>query len=441
MYRYIEIAEEIEESYVIQKLKPGDRVDSVRDLCRTYKCHQSTATKALNYLKEKGFLYSIPQSGFYIAGGVDNESINNQFVDFKSSSPDARLFPYKDYQKCVNQAIEKNRSNLFEYSDMKGYEPLKKAIVKLVTDDFIFTDVDSIVVTTGIQQGLSILSEMHISNKKNKILIEQPSYHRFIEYLKLNSFDVVTVERTFEGIDLIEIERLFSEGEIKFFYTMPRVHNPLGTGLSKYEKEKLIQLAYKYDVLIIEDDYMADYITNNSNDPLISYDVKKTHVIYLRSFSKIIFPGLRVGFAILPKHLVRQVTEIKFYRDMGTSLLAQASLEIYLSNKMYDRQVAKMRKLYEKRAQRMFSVLKSHSINGGYLNSYNTPIIHTCINTGKRYSIRKLEQAGIKLADIKNYYYMWPNEPNKYMLINVSNVDENSIGDGFQRLLAALDKA
>ncbi len=284
MFKYIEIANELEIQFRESKSKPGSRVPSVRDLCKLYKCHQSTAVKALNYLKEKNIVYSIPQSGYYITGREEDDVEEKQVFDFQSASPDSRFFPYEDYQKCVNLAIEKNKSSLFEYSNVSGFLPLKKSISKLLTNDYIFVDSDSIVITTGIQQCLSILTDMDVNTEGKKVLIEQPTYHCFIDYLKLNGLEVEVIERTFLGIDLNVLEEIFQKGEIKFFYTMPRVHNPLGTGLTQVEKRGIVDLAYKYNVLIVEDDYMADYITDKSNDPLYTYDLERTHVVYLRSF-------------------------------------------------------------------------------------------------------------------------------------------------------------
>lgn len=435
MYKYYEIADAIEAKIQQHHLKAGDRIDSVRKLCADFKCHQSTATKALNHLKEKGILYAIPQSGYYLAAYEPNEKQKSNRIDFSSSSPDPHLFPYKDYQNCVNQAIEKNRAQLFEYSDMEGYKPLKKAIVKLLTNDYIFTNSKNIVVTTGIQQALSILSEMPFSNGGHKILIEQPSYHRYIEYLKLKGMRVECIDRHDEGIDLKAIEAAFASGDIKFFYCMVRVHNPLGTSLCRKEKKALVELAYQYNVYVIEDDYMADYITDKSNDPLISYDHEKSHVIYLRSFSKIIFPGLRVGFAILPSALVNEVKALKFYRDMGTSLLAQASLEIYLKNKMYERHVEKIRKLYEERASIMKDVLTSYSVVGSYQYQASPAIVHTCIDMKKRVSAKTLKDADISIADSKQYYYKPRHKDLNRLLINVSNADPSTIKRGLDPLM------
>jgi DNA-binding transcriptional MocR family regulator len=435
MYRYFEIAERIEHDIKEKSLKAGTKAPSVRKLCDTYNCHQTTAIKALNLLKEKGILYSIPQSGFYVIDKEDNHVVSRKIVDFKSSSPDPELFPYKDYQKCINIAIEKNRSELFEYSNKEGYIPLRKAIAKLVTNDYIFVDYKNVVITTGIQQGLSLISEMELPNDGNKILIEQPTYHSYVEYLKNNSIDVITINRTHDGLDFKALETAFSSGTVKLFYTMPRIHNPLGTGLRKAEKEKLIELAYKYDVFIVEDDYMGDYIIDKTNDPLITYDTKQTHVIYLRSFSKIISPGLRVGFAILPDSIRDEFSKNKYLRDLGTSLLEQASLEIYLKNKMYEKHVNRMRMLYAKRADILSKALGDIYLKDNNSSPLGTGNVHLCIELNQKYSIEALERVNIKVANIHVYYYKKELENKYYLPINVSNVEEEQITAGILKLM------
>ncbi|MCH4888148.1 PLP-dependent aminotransferase family protein [Acidaminobacter sp. JC074] len=438
MYRYLEIAQELEESIIRLNIKEGDRLSSVREICDRYQCHQTTALKALNYLKSKGILYSIPQSGFYLSNTKEDVYNEVALIDFQTTSPDQKLFPYKDYQQCVNQAIEQHRSSLFEYSEPQGYLPLKRAVMKLVTEDFIFTDEKNIVITTGIQQGLSILSEMDLPNNRSTILIEQPTYHRYIEYLKLNGAQVMTINRDAKGIDLEELESMFATYKIKFFYMMPRVHNVFGTSITSSDKRKIIELAYKYDVYIVEDDYMADYIVDKSNDPLITYDFNKTHVIYLRSFSKIIFPGLRVGFAVLPSRLTRDFEEKKYYSDMGTSLLAQATLCIYINNRMYERHLMKMRQLYTNRSIKMRKSLQTHMIRGTY-STTGSSIVQTCLILSKGYSRKKLEKASIKVADISKFYFNETDVIKEYLPINVSNLHVNSIEYGINKLIKVLN--
>lgn len=300
----------------------------------------------------------------------------------------------------------------------------------------IFTNPDNIVVTTGIQQCLSILTDMKTKEGRHKILIEQPTYHCYMDYLKLRGIGVETIERNFSGIDLDDLERIFARDEIKFFYTMPRVHNTLGTHLCSATKQKIIELAYKYDVYIVEDDYMADYITDKTNDPMITYDLNRSHVIYVRSFSKSIFPGLRVGFAVLPKRLISTFSEEKYFRDMGTSILAQASLDVYLRNKMYERHMAKMIQLYEERATLLRTVLSAQDVDGSYATEFDSHTIHTCLKLDKPYSQDKLTRSNITVADINRFYYSNHSKSNYYLALNVSNASVDQISEGISKLIS-----
>ncbi len=340
-----------------------------------------------------------------------------------------------EYQKCVNLAIEKNQTRLFKYSNMEGYLPLKDSIRKLITHDYLFVNAESIVITTGIQQCLSILTELSMSNGRKKILIEQPTYHCYIDYLKLNGIEVETIERDYNGINLSNLEAIFAKGEIKFFYTMARVHNPLGTKLSKDTKEKIMELAYRYNVFIVEDDYMADYVTDKSNDPLFTYDLKGTHAIYLRSFSKSIFPGLRVGFAVLPKDMVSDFAQKKYYQDMGTSLLAQASLDVYLRNRMYDKHMSKMINLYAARAHKLRTILSEFQVEGSFSSNYDASTIHVCLDAGSHFNLPNMNRKHINVANIQDYYYSLSGDIQRYLPINVSNVTEKQIAIGIKRLM------
>ncbi len=439
MFKYYEIAKKLEESFRKNKFKQGDKVPSIREICNMYNCSKSTASKALNLLEDKEILYCIAQSGYYYMNPSINIKNNSKIINFKSTSPDAQLFPYKDFQKCLNLAIERHKEDLFEYSNIDDHILLRKEILNLVADDFIFTRLQNIVITSGVQQSLTLLTEMEMPNKNSKVLIENPTYHRYIQYLKNNSINTVTINRSFKGIDLKNLENIFSTGEIKLFYITTRVHNPLGTSLTEYEKKEIIRLAYKYNVYIIEDDYMGDYILDSKNTPLITYDSNKSHVIYVRSFSKIIFPGLRVGFAILPNNLIETFKNIKYYSDLGTPLLNQVALQIYLKNKMFYKHTSKMKNLYLKKAQKMIETLNEFNIEGSFEFNESLPVPHTCIKLKKTRSIKKLNAKGFEIMDFKEYYYNIPKDINYYMLLNVYNVDEESLYDAIKEFATIIN--
>ncbi|MEJ8548473.1 aminotransferase class I/II-fold pyridoxal phosphate-dependent enzyme [Brevibacillus borstelensis] len=145
-----------------------------------------------------------------------------------------------------------------------------------------------------------------------------------------------------------ELECHFRSNNLKFFYTVPRYHNPLGTSLSQEQKRKIARLAEKYDVYVVEDDYLADMEIKRKEDPLYSFD-SSGHTVYLKSFSKIMLPGLRLATAVLPEALLETFRLFKASCDSSTATMSQAALEIYLSCGMYDRHAAHVRHIYHER--------------------------------------------------------------------------------------------
>jgi DNA-binding transcriptional MocR family regulator len=214
----------------------------------------------------------------------------------------------------------------------------------------VFANLPQIFITSGVQQALGLLTRIPFPNGRQRVLIEQPGYPLFIEYLKTYGIEAEGIKRSDDGVDLNELEQQFKFGEFKFFYTVPRLHNPLGVSYTRSQKKAIAQLAAKYDVYIVEDDYMADLEQDAKEDPIYAYD-DTSHVIYLKSFSKIIFPGLRVGVAVLPDALCETFNVFKRLMDIDSSMLSQAALELYLKSGMFERHRKKMRSRYGKRSK------------------------------------------------------------------------------------------
>lgn len=163
---------------------------------------------------------------------------------------------------------------------------------------------------------------------------------------------------------------------------MPRFHNPLGTSYSQREKEAIVKLAEKYDVFIVEDDYLADLEEDPKADPLYAYG-DFSHVIYLKSYSKIIFPGLRIGVAVIPNTILESFGKYKRLIDVDSSMLSQGALEIYIKSGMFQRHKQKIRTSYSLRSKCLDSILqKQYKIYSDVFqyNPIKNPCIHTYIN-------------------------------------------------------------
>ncbi|MCI0765844.1 PLP-dependent aminotransferase family protein [Bacillus sp. TL12] len=440
MYKYLNILNDLESMIQKGEIKEGKKLPSIRSLVSQYECNKATIIRALHELEKRHIIYSVPQSGYYVVKRMGNHEENeSEKIDFASSAPDPDVFPYLDFQHCINKAIDTYKNDLFIYGTPKGLPSLISVAQKQLTNYQVFTKEENIFITSGVQQALAILTSIPFPNQNETILIEQPSYHLFIEYIEKNRIPVIGIKRTVEGIDLIELEKIFRTRKIKFFYTIPRFHHPLGTSYSKKEKEKIISLARKYNVFIVEDDYLADLEQNPKVDPLYSYD-DSSHIIYLKSYSKIIFPGLRVGLAVIPSSIAEAFHKYKKLLDIDSSMISQAALEIYIKSGMFERHKQKIQLSYYTRSKALSEVLEEAYKENQHLfcKTESNIGIHTCLSLHKNIMtetlIKNLRQNQIFIETVdKNYLSSFHKE--KLLKLNVSNVKEEKIGIGIHRVI------
>ena len=222
MYKYLSLINDLETKIQTNQYKEGEKLPSIRTLAEHFKINKSTVIRALQELEKKNLVYSVPQSGYFVVKKafelMENEKTE---IDFETSAPDWNTFPYLDFQHCINKAIDTYQKDLFVYGRPQGLFSLIKVIQKHLETYQVFTKTENIFITSGVQQALSLLREIPFPNNKTNILVEQPSYHLFMEHLETYQESVIGIKRTAEGIDLLELERIFKEEDINFFYTMP----------------------------------------------------------------------------------------------------------------------------------------------------------------------------------------------------------------------------
>ncbi|WP_099520434.1 PLP-dependent aminotransferase family protein [Paenibacillus sp. BIHB 4019] len=380
------IVESIRSDIVNGLIKPGQKLPSIRVQSQRFDCSLNTIIAVYQELENHYLIYSRPKSGYFV---VAQEALlpllKTKRIDFASAAPDPETIPQVDFRQCLNKAMELFETSIFTYSDPQGLLSLRQEIVKLFQQQQVFPSAQQIFVFSGAQQALHLLAGMPFPNGKTNILVEQPTYWGMLAALKTHRQTVIGIERTADGIDWETLERHFQSNMIKFFYTIPRFHNPLGTSYTAEEKQRLAELAKAYDVYIVEDDYLADLETNSKEDPIHAYN-GASHVIYLRSFSKVMLPGLRIAAAAVPDSFIPLLQWHKHTADLSTSVLSQGVLEIYMKSGMYAHHAKQMKSLYNHRinylkevSQRLLPKECLYTIQscGGYLLpfTWRTPFI------------------------------------------------------------------
>lgn len=306
----------------------------------------------------------------------------------------------------------------------------------------MFSNCENIFITTGSQQTLNILGKMPFPNGKSNVAVEQPTYDGMLKCLKQNNVTTIGVNRGFNGLDFDRLENVFKNNNVKFFYTVSRFSNPFGISYTNEEKKKLVSLAEKYDVYIVEDDYLGDIESDAKSDPIFSYDTS-AKVIYVKTFSKVILPGLRIAVAVLPSILCNTFLDYKTWMDINTPVLSQGALELYIESGMFNVHVKKVRDMYLKRMMHLNDIIKNnlspyvkwHIPKGGgfyagleILNENKSKVV-----------VSNLLKKDIKLSDFEKYYL---NDffTSKVLRISVANANYKKIEAGIPELIREIEK-
>ena len=334
----------------------GSRLPSIRNISQDFHCSKDTVQRALLELRYEKYIYSKPQSGYYV---LEQQSSHD---DLEILVNDEHLGAYDDFRLCVNESLIGRENYLYNYYEhQEGLEELRKSVQKLLFEQAIYSKPDQLVLTSGTQQALFILSQIDFPSRTQEILVEQPTYHRMNQLLLAQGLPYQTIERRIDGIDLNELEQHFKTGKIKFFYTIPRFHYPLGHSYTDQEKRAILDLAAKYQIYIVEDDYLGDL------DPKMGqtfhYLDQNDLVVYIKSFSTSLFPALRITALILPNAIKEAFVSYKNILDYDNNLIMQKALSLYIDSQLFEKNRLARLVLQEKKQAQIQKLLKSNPIN------------------------------------------------------------------------------
>ena len=311
------------------KFPTGSRLPSIRQLSQDFHCSKDTIQRALLELRHEQYLYAKPQSGYYVLEQGQHQDLEIEVTDEHASA-------YDDFRICVNETLIGRENYLFNYYDnQEGLEELRQSVHQLLFNQALYCKPDQLVLTSGTQQALFILSQIDFPSQRAEILVEQPTYHRMNRLLVAQRLAYQTIERRIDGIDLDELEEQFKSGKIKFFYTIPRFHYPLGHSYSDQEKRAILDLANQYGVYIVEDDYLGDL--DSRKGQTFHYLDTEDRVIYIKSFSTSLFPALRITALILPNALKEAFVAYKNILDYDSNLIMQKALSLYIDSQLFEK--------------------------------------------------------------------------------------------------------
>ena len=284
-------------------------------------------------------------------------------ISFAGGFPDSAMFDVEGIRAASNAALAEEPGAALQYGATEGYNPLREQLAAFMASKGA-KDVaaDNLIVTTGSQQALDLLGKTLIS-PGDKVIVEGPTFLATIQCFRLYGAQLISAPIDGNGVNTDELEKLIVEHRPKFVYLIPTFGNPSGAMLSLERRKKVLEMAVKHQVLVVEDDPYGDLYFGEPPPPSIlalTKDVpgSREWVAHCGSMSKVLSPGLRVGWLIAQPELLAKATMCKQFSDAHTSTFAQATAAQYLKSGRMPATLDKVRKAYGERAQAMGEALK-----------------------------------------------------------------------------------
>ncbi|MDG1108218.1 MAG: PLP-dependent aminotransferase family protein [Burkholderiaceae bacterium] len=283
-------------------------------------------------------------------------------ISFAGGFPDASLFDIEGIAQASAQALQDNPGGALQYGATEGLEPLRTELVKLMGQKGAAIENADLIVTTGSQQALDLVGKTLI-NPGDKVIVEGPTFLATIQCFRLYGADLISAPVDDEGVDVNNLEQLIATHKPKFVYLIPTFGNPSGATLSLARRKRILELAVKTGTLVIEDDPYGDLYFDAPPPPsllALSADVpgSRDWLVHCGSLSKVLSPGLRVGWMVAPAALLGKAVMCKQFSDAHTSTFAQATAAAYLQSGRLPAELAKVRAVYAARARCMCDALE-----------------------------------------------------------------------------------
>ncbi|MDM0013110.1 PLP-dependent aminotransferase family protein [Variovorax sp. J22P168] len=284
-------------------------------------------------------------------------------ISFAGGFPDSAMFDVDGIREASNRALDEEPGGALQYGATEGYEPLRRQLADFMGTKGVEVEPAGLIVTTGSQQALDLLGKTLIS-PGDKVIVEGPTFLATIQCFRLYGAQLISAPVDADGVKTDELERLIAEHKPKFVYLIPTFGNPSGAMLSLERRRKVLDMAVKYQTLIVEDDPYGDLYFDQAPPPSIMSLTKEVPgsrelVAHCGSLSKVLSPGLRVGWMIGPAELLAKATMCKQFSDAHTSTFAQATAAQYLKSGRMPGTLARVREVYAERAQAMGAALRS----------------------------------------------------------------------------------
>ncbi len=382
-------------------LPPETRLPATRELATSLGVSRITVTNAYAELEAEGLLHSQPGSGTFVAPPLTAmpeqsddcasatdwplwqqqplsrawllarrertsmmSSVSHpDLISFTAGIGDSHLFPADDFRKTLQTVLRRDGPEALGYGDPSGYPPLRATITHILASQGVPACPDHVLVTSGSQQALALVAHL-LLRPGDVVLVESPTYSGAIDLFRSLDARLMGVPVDAQGMRVEQVEDVLRTARPRLIYTIPTFQNPTGTCMSGQRRRQLIALADRYNVPILEDDFAGDLRYEGRAQPALKALDPGGRVIYTSTFSKMLMPGIRVGFLVAEGPVYEQLLACKRATDLATSNLMQRALEAYITVGRYQAHLRRACRLYRQRRDAMLDALERYMPDG-----------------------------------------------------------------------------
>jgi GntR family transcriptional regulator / MocR family aminotransferase len=272
---------------------------------------------------------------------------------------DPRRFPVDDFYKAIKDVMHRDGIAALGLDDPHGYPPLRTTIAHVLASQGVQAHPENVLITSGSQQALGLIAQI-LLKPGDVVLVESPTYDGALELFRSQRLRLIGCPTDALGMQVEHLEPLLQQHHPRLIYTIPNFQNPSGACLSLPRRRQLIALADRYNIPLLEDDFVGELRYDGQVQPALKALDPGGRVLYVGTFSKLLMPGLRTGFLVVEGPIFDLLAGMKRVTDLGTSTLIQHALEEYVTVGRYQAHVRRSCQVYRKRRDAMIQALRRH---------------------------------------------------------------------------------
>ncbi len=403
---YVQLRDQLRALVHTGELRPGDRIPASRELANSLGVHRTTVANAYAELESEGLIDGHVGRGTFIRangnglkltppappvlggnGGIRWEllfadergeemlarltaSAPEDALSFVMARPAEEFFPVEELQTCVNAVLRREATEVLRLGPSDGYPPLKEALLHLLGREGLAAKDENLLITDGCQQSLDLICKAFV-RPGDSVILENPAYPGAIAIFNGARSRCLAVPvrshaepGTALGVDVEALEATLAANRVKLMLLTPDFQNPTGTSMPLASRRKVLELAAKHQVPVVEDHIYARLHAREERVPSLKHLDRNNLVIHIDSFAKVAFPGLRVGWIVAPAPAIERLRVVKQTTNLHTDQLAQGTLAEFLRRGMFAKHLARMRKVYASRLAAMDEALRKQMPEG-----------------------------------------------------------------------------